>query len=52
MQSITDVGMECTQCPWRGTLGECDTDADWEDVTDHDEGRLRCPCCGSLVSEV
>ena len=49
MKSILDVRMNCLECDWEGTVGECDCDADIPDV--EDDGRLRCPDCAGLVEE-
>lgn len=51
-RKITEVLMQCRsfRCAWIGTVGECDCDADYPKV--EDDGRLRCPKCGEIVSQI
>lgn len=49
-KKIIEILMTCPKCKWFGPVIACDCDDDYPEV--EDEGRLRCPKCGSLVSRV
>ena len=50
MAKITEVLMQCVGCDWMGQVIDCDCDADYPEV--EDDGRLRCPKCGSIVNQI
>jgi hypothetical protein len=50
MKVITDIKVNCLECGWEGTVGECNCDGDYPDLFE-DDGRLRCPACVGLVEE-
>lgn len=49
-RKITEVLMQCPECNRFWQVGECDCDADYPDV--EDDGRLRCPVCGTVVKQI
>ena len=49
-RKITEVLMECPECPWIGQVIDCDCDADYRGI--EDEGRLRGPKCSSVVNQI
>ena len=50
MKSITDIRVNCLECDWEGTVGECGCDADYPNAYE-DDGRLRCPECAGRAEE-
>ena len=51
-KSITEQEVSC-ECGWHGTVIECGCDADMPFLEQaEDDGRLRCPSCWEVVSEV
>lgn len=44
MKSIFDEPVHCTQCPWKGIIGETGEE-------EHDDGQLDCPVCHSVAHE-
>ena len=50
MKSILDVKVNCLECNWIGTVGECNCDGDYPHLY-VDDGRLRCPACLGVAEE-
>ena len=44
MKRIFDHAMKCTECKWKGTVGECG------DV-EHKDGQLDCPICHAIATD-
>ena len=40
LRKITDVEALCSNCGWKGTVGDCEPD---------DDGSLICPNCGGEI---
>ena len=56
-RKITEVLMECPDCPWIGQAGDCDSDAVVLGrfamlYPPKDKGRLRCPECSEVVKQI